>query len=363
MPTRRALFPALAPASLERDPTLPRAHRTGISAIRHGHSGHDGPRLSPCASGGEPHRVHHACGNRHCPQCQQPTTPQWLAHHREKPWPGPPFLRTCTVPETRRPFLRAPPRLASHALFPAASLALTRLAPAERCSGTDLPGFPGVLPTWGRQLQSHPHLHDLVPGGGLSADRTTGRPSRANFCVPVQALAPISRALFNEDRPQAGLLDHRAPQVWTSPWHVHRQARHHGHSACTSLAPSGFQVALSTHRLVSLTGRPVTFPSRTVGRARLRTAHRDVMELLRRCLQPGLPDGLMTVRPCGLLHASWALPLATSRLMIVQGQPSEGHPMRSVPAPPRGTWCPTCGAPMRVVMRLGTSPKVCIETS
>jgi hypothetical protein len=87
------------------------------------------------------------------------------------------------------------------------------------------------------------------------------------------------------------------------------------------------------------------------------------MELLRRFLQHVLPDGFMKVRHCGFLHASCALPLATIRLMIVQGQPSEGQPMRSVPSPPRGTLCPTCGAPMRVVMRLWTSPKVCIDTS
>jgi hypothetical protein len=248
-------------------------------------------------------------------------------------------------------------------MFQASSLALKRLATDERFIGTDLPGFTGVLHTWGRQLQYHPHIHDIVPGGGLSADRTTWLPSRANFFVPVKALSPIYRAIFKEDMPQAGLLDHIDPQVWTIPWNVHSQARHHGHSAFTSLAPYVFKVAISNHRLVSLTGRTVTFTSRKVGSARLRTAHLDVMELLRRFLQHVLPDGFMKVRHCGFLHASCALPLATIRLMIVQGQPSEGQPMRSVPSPPRGTLCPTCGAPMRVVMRLWTSPKVCIDTS
>ncbi len=363
MTTLRDIFTAFAPAYLERYPNLPLAHRTVISAIQHGQSGHDGHSLSQCASCGEHHRVHHACGNRHCPQCQQHTTQQWLEHHLEKQLPGPHFLLTFTVPETLRPFIRSHQRLASHAMFHASSLALKRLATDERFIGTDLPGFTGVLHTWGRQLQYHPHIHYIVPGGGLSADRTTWLPSRANFFVPVKALSPIYRAIFKEDMHQAGLLDHIDPQVWTIPWNVHSQARHHGHSAFTYLAPYVFKVAISNHRLVSLTGRTVTFTYRKVGSARLRTAHLDVMEFLRRFLQHVLPDGFMKVRHFGFLHASCALPLATIRLMIVQGQPSEGQPMRSVPSPPRVTLCPTCGAPMRVVMRLWTSPKVCIDTS
>src|SRR5712691_5038096 len=322
MTTLRALFTAFAPEYLERYPNLPLAHRKVISAIQQCQSGHYGHSLYQCQTCGGHHRVHHSCGNRHCPQCQQHKTQQWLEHHLEKPLPGPHFLLTCTVPATLRPFIRSPQRLAYHAMFHASSLALKRLATDERFIGTDLPGCTGVLPTWGRQLPYHPHIHDIVPGGGLSADRTTWLPSRANVFVPVNALSPIYRAIFKEDMHQTGLLDHIDPQVWSIPWNVHRQARHHGHPAFTSLAPYVFKVAISNHRLVSLTGRTVTVTSRKVGSARLRTAHLDVMEFLRRFLQHVLPDGFMKVRHFGFLHASCALPLATIRLMIVQGQPS-----------------------------------------
>src|SRR5712691_220845 len=162
---------------------------------------------------------------------------------------------------------------------------------------------------------------------------------------------------------QAGLLDHIDPQVWSIPWNVHRQARHHGHSAFTSLAPYVFKVAISNHRLVSLTGRTVTFTSRKVGRARLRTAYLDVMEFLRRFLQHVLPDGFMKVRHCGFLHASCALPLATLRLMIVQAHPMAFKPMQSVSPAPLATLCATCGAPMRLVMRLWTSNRAFVDTS
>jgi len=237
MTTLRDIFTAFAPEYLERYPNLPISHRQVISAIQQCQSGAYGHSLYQCQDGEKYHRVQHSCGNRHCPQCQQHKTHQWLQHHLAKQLPGLPFLLTFTVPETLRPFIRAHPRLAYQAMFTASSLALKRLAKDERFIGTDLPGFTGVLHTWGRQLQYHPHIHYIVPGGGLSEDRTAWLPSRANCFVPVKALSPIYRAIFKEDMRQAGLLEHIAPQVWSIPWNVHSQADHHGHSAFTYLAP------------------------------------------------------------------------------------------------------------------------------
>ena len=97
--------------------------------------------------------------------------------------------------------------------------------------------------------------------------------------------------------------------------------------------------------------------------ARPRTTHLDAIEFLRRFLQHVLPDGLMKVRHFGFLHASCALPLATIRLLIVQGHPGEGQPPPRKPPPPRAARCPICGAPMRVVMRLWASPRDFVDTS
>jgi len=188
-------------------------------------------------------------------------------------------------------------------------------------------------------------------------------PSRANVFVPVKARSPISRAIFKEEIAQAGLLEHIDPQVWTISWNVHSQANHHGHSACTSLAPYVFTVAIANHRLVALTDRTVTFTSRKVGSARPRTAHLDVMEFLRRFLQHVLPDGLMKVRHFGFLHASCAVSLATIRQLIVQEHPGEDPPPPCPPPPLRVARCPTCGAPMGVVMRVWTFPRPFVDTS
>jgi hypothetical protein len=363
MTTLRDICTAFAPEYLERYPNLPTAHRKVLSALQQCQSGHYGHSLYQCPTCGEQHRVNHSCGNRHCPQCQQHKTQQWLQHHLDKQLPGPHFLITFTVPETLRLFIRSHQRPAYQALFQASAMALKQLAQDERFIGTELPGFTGVLHTWGRQLQYHPHIHYIVPGGGLSKDRTTWCPSRTNFFVPVKALSPSYRALFKEEMRQAGLLEHIDPQVWTIPWNVHSQANHHGHSACTYLAPYVFRVAISNRRIVDLQDRTVTFTYRKVGRARPRTAQLDVMEFLRRFLQHVLPDGFMKVRHFGLLPASCAVPLATIRRLIGQVHPGEDTPPPRKPPPPRGACCPTCGVPMHVVMRVWTSPKAFVDTS
>ena len=362
MTTLREIFTAFAPEYLERYPSLPTAHRKVMSAIQNCRSGHYGHSLYQCSSCGGQHRVNHSCGNRHCPQCQQHKTQQWLQHHLDQQLSGPHFLLTFTVPEPLRPFIRSHQRLAYQALFQASSLALKRLARDERFIGTDLPGFIGVLHTWGRQLQYHPHIHYIVPGGGLSQDRSAWLPSRANFFVPVKALSSIYRALFKDEMRHAGLLEQINPQVWTIPWNVHSQANHHGHSAFTYLAPYVFKVAISNRRIVGLKDRTVTFTYRKVGSTRPRTAHLDVMEFLRRFLQHVLPEGLQKVRHFGFLHASCAVPLATIRRMLGQGYPHEGRPPPP-PPPPHAARCPTCGAPMRVVMRLWTACRAFVDTS
>jgi len=244
----------------------------------------------------------------------------------------------------------------------ASSLARKRLAKDERFIGTDLPGCPGVLHTWGRQLQYHPHIHSIVPGGGLSKDRTTWRPSRANFFVPVKALSPIYRALFKEDMRQAGLLEHIDPEGWNIPWNVHSQANAQSHTAFTYLAPSVFRVAISTRRIVGLTDRTVTFTSRQPGSARPRATTLDVIECIRRFLHHVLPDGFMKVRHFGFLHASCAIAADTLCPMILQAHPTPCKPTRIVHPEPLAALCPTCGIPMRLVMRLWTSSRACVDT-
>jgi hypothetical protein len=205
-------------------------------------------------------------------------------------------------------------------------------------------------------------LHYIVPGGGLSKDRTTWRPSRAHFFVPVKALSPIYRALFKEDISQAGLLEQIAPQVWTIPWNIPSQANLNAPAALTYLAPYVCKVAISNRRIVARKDRTVTFTSRKVGSGRLRTTHLDVIAFIRRFLQHVWPHGFMKVRHFGFLQTSCAISPAPLRLMIMQAQPRAGPPPPSVLPHRLAARCPTCGAPMRVVMRLWTSPRTFVDT-
>jgi Putative transposase len=129
----------------------------------------------------------------------------------------------------------------------------------------------------------------------------------------------------------AGLLESIDPRVWTLPWNVHSQANLNAPSALTYLALSVFKVAISNSRIVSLTDRTVTFTSRKPGSARPRTTSLDALEFIRRFLQHVLPDGFMTVRHFGFLHASCAIPPDTLRLLISQAHPSGCKPTRIVP--------------------------------
>jgi hypothetical protein len=245
----------------------------------------------------------------------------------------------------------------------ASATARKRLAAAERFIGTELPGGTGGRHPGGQHRQYHPHLHDIVPGGGRSKDRTAWRPARANCLVPVKARAPISRALCQAEMGHAGLREHIAPQGWPIPWHVHSQAKHPGHSAVTSLAPSVCNGAIANRRSVGLPDRPVTVTSRPGGRTRLRTAQLDVMEFLRRCLPHVWPAGFMKVRHCGFLHASGAGPLATIRRLMAQAPPSQDQLPPRPPPPPRLARCASGGTPRPVVLRVWTAPRDFVDTS
>jgi len=362
MTTITDIFNAFAHEYLQRYPNLPTSHQKVISAIRNCQTGHYGHSLYECQSCGGHHRVNHSCGNRHCPQCQYHKAEQWLHKQLTNQLPGPHFLITFTVPEILRPFIRSHQRIAYQAMFMASSQALKRLAQDARFIGTNLPGFTGILHTWGRQLQYHPHIHYLVPGGGLSKDRSQWLPSRANFFVPVKALSPIYRAIFKEEVQQAGLLPHIDPQVWTINWNVHSQANPNGATSCKYLAPYVFKVAISNSRIVRLKDRTVTFTYRKPGSSRPRTTNLDAIEFIRRFLQHVLPAGFMKVRHFGFRNASCAINADTIRLMITP-QPHIVFKPTHVADPPLSlTSCPTCGGQMRVVMRLWTSNRAFLDT-
>lgn len=359
------LFRVFAPAYLARFPNLPAAHRRAIEAITACRSGALGSTLYRCTQCGETHFVHRSCGNRHCPQCQAHKTRRWLAAQLERKLPGPHFLITFTVPEPLRGFLRSHPRRGYEALFAASSGALKRLARDRRFVGSDLIGFTGVLHTWGRALPFHPHVHYLVPAGGLSPDRSRWLRSRPTFFVPVRALSPLYRALFRERLRREGLLSQVDPAVWRTPWVVHCEPAGDGVYAFGYLARYVFRVAISDRRIVAVSPaeRTVTLRYRPHAEPRDRTMTLDVFEFLRRYLQHVLPSGFVKVRHFGFLHPNCAVPLELTRRLATEATGAALQPEAPITVERPPLLCPDCGAPLALVRRIfPTLPAVLLDT-
>jgi hypothetical protein len=327
-------------------PNLPTSHRRVIDAICQCRSGHYGSTLYACPDCSATHWIGRACGNRHCPQCQAHKTRAWLDTQLDRRLPGPYFLLTFTVPEPLRAFLRAHQRVGYGALFEASSQALKKLARDPRHIGTDLPGFTGVLHTWGRLLPFHPHVHYVVPGGGLSPERDAWLPSRADFFLPVRALSPIYRAKFRDRMQREGLLPEIDPEVWSTDWNVHCVPVGDGEHALRYLASYVFRVALSDRRLVAFSPaeHSVTFRYRPHDADHEQTLTLDAFEFLRRFLQHVLPPGFMKVRHFGFLHPNCAVPLDHIRSLIQQATGASLPPAPPPSDEPPVCYCPDCGA-------------------
>ena len=168
---------------------MPREHKKVLHAITACRTGELGTVLYVCQSCGEIHAIGRSCGNRHCPTCQHEKTKAWLEKQTDRLLPCPYFLVTFTLPAELRALARSHQRVMYAALFEASSQALCALAANPRFVGTDRLGFFGVLHTWGRTLEYHPHVHYVVPGGGIDEGGNRWLPSRADFLVPVEALS------------------------------------------------------------------------------------------------------------------------------------------------------------------------------
>ena len=208
MPTVADVMRRYGPAYLERfGAAMPAEHKKVLNAMMACRTGQLGMVLYECTSCGHTHVMGRSCGNRHCPTCQQDKTRAWLETQTDRLLPCPYFLLTFTVPAALRDWIRSHQRVAYAALFEASSEAIKTLAADPKHVGAARCGFFGVLHTWGRTLEYHPHVHYVVPGGGLNADGTQWRPSHAHFFVPVRALSILFRAKFRDALKQAGLLD------------------------------------------------------------------------------------------------------------------------------------------------------------
>jgi hypothetical protein len=307
-----------------------------------------------------------SCGNRHCPTCQQGKAKAWLEKQTAALLPCPYFLLTFTLPAALRPFVRSHPRVCYAALFAASSEALKKLAADPKHLGSRRCGFFGVLHTWGRTLDYHPHVHYVVPGGGLSADGSQWLSSRADFFLPVRPLSIVFRAKFRDAMKQAGLYGKIDAAVWKQDWVVHSRPAGDGAASLKYLAPYVFRVAISDRRIVSFDQETVTFSYRKSGSRRWRKMKLEAMEFIRRFLQHVLPCGFQKVRHYGFLSPRsslsveairWLLTLHNGQLFVLLAQPQQ------TPLCIPQMCCPECGGLMQLIDVALPGEEWCLDTS
>ena len=169
------------------------SHRKAMRAIEQCRTVELGGHIYTCDRCHETQYLYHSCRNRHCPKCQNQNGQQWLEKQQDLLLPTRYFLLTFTLPSELRRIARSHQKLFYNLLLRASAAATQLLAQDSRFVGGQL-GMVGVLHTWGRNMSYHPHVHYLVPSGGLAADGHAWLPARTNFLLPVQALSRIFRA-------------------------------------------------------------------------------------------------------------------------------------------------------------------------
>ena len=296
--------------------SIPSNHRKVIKSIIDCRTEVYGVNVYTCEQCGKSQVIFRSCGNRHCPTCQNHKARQWLERQLNRKLPGHHFMVTFTVPRQLRRFMRSHQRIAYAALFAASSAALKKLSADEEFVGGDCPGFFGVLHAGGRQLEYHPHIHYIVPGGAFDKESGNWHSSRVDFYVPVSALSKIFRAKFLDEVRKAGLFDQIDPIVWNIDWNVNCQAVGSSEGCLKYLAPYVFKVAITDSRIVKVENRKVTFRYKKQKSSRWRTMTLEVMEFIRRYLQHVLPTGFMKIRYYGFMGSGSSVTLDDIRTAI-----------------------------------------------
>jgi hypothetical protein len=293
---------------------------------------------------------YHSCKNRHCPKCQGEEAQGWLDRQQELKLPVPYFLLTFTLPEGLRAIARRNQKMIYNLLFRASAAATQQLAQDQRFVGGRI-GMIGVLHTWTRDLSYHPHVHYLVPGGGLAEDGESWLQSGKSFFLPVKPLSILYRAKFRDALRGMELFEEVPSEVWTQDWVVHCKAVGSGVAALKYLAPYIFRVALSNRRIRRFADGKVTFSYRDSRSGETRSCTLGAEEFIRRFLQHVLPKGFVKVRYYGIFSPGKRRILAMVRRLL--GRLHEKILSREKAKQDRCELkCPACGREMRWLQSL-----------
>lgn len=275
---------------------MPENHRKVIESIQRCKTLEYGIYIFECPDCGRKTTVNASCGNRHCPVCHNNKAAEWVQKQQERLLPCNYFLGTFTIPQELRRIARSNQKAVYSAMFKCASESLITLEADKRFVGCNIAGFFGVLHTWGRQLQYHPHLHFVIPGGGLSKNGKEWISAKGDFLVHVRALSKMFRGKMQKALKKAGLINEVSRNVWQKAWIVHCKSVGDGRHVMKYLGAYVFRVAISEKRILDYDGENVTFSYRKNTSKRMRKITLNVFEFMRRYLQHVLPSGFMKIR-------------------------------------------------------------------
>jgi len=328
---------------------IPPEQRAAVRAILRCRTPALGGQRYACACGREQF-AYHSCNHRACPRCGQDDASAWIAQQRTRLLPVPYFLVTFTVPKQLREPIRAAMKSWYGALLKESAGALQDLAADPKYLGAEL-GLTAMLQTWTRDQLYHPHVHLLVPGGGITANGLRWlRVKDGEFLVPQAKLA----ARF-KGRLKAWLQQHEPElfravpaKVWWMKWVVDIQPVGSGEAALKYLANYLCSPPLREHQIERDDATGVTFRYRDNAGA-VQRATVSGSEFVRRVLQHVLPKGFQRVR-----HYGWRAAAATAKWNRILALLDWRTPALVPPAPLPPPQCPCCGKPMFL---LGTLPR------
>jgi hypothetical protein len=346
-----------------------------MSAIEQCRSAALGGHVERCQDCGHSRIAYNSCRNRHCPKCQGVAAQDWLAARQADLLPVGYFHVVFTLPAEIAPIAYQNKAIVYDLLFRTAAETLLTIAADPKHLGTRI-GATAVLHSWGSAMTHHPHVHMIVPGGGISLDGTRWVHCKPGFLLPVRVLSRLFRRLFLAalaDIHAAGRLAffgkiqdlhrreafaaHLAP-LKRKKWFVYTKPPFAGPEAVLAyLARYTHRVAISNSRLVALDERGVTFRYKNYrsGQARYRTMTLSADEFIRRFLLHVLPKGFHRIRHYGLLaSASCKANIARARQFMAAPMAEVDPPAVHDTADPDATTdhrlpCPCCGGRMIIV--------------
>jgi len=344
-----------------------------MSAIERCRTAELGGHILCCEQCAQLQVAYNSCRNRHCPKCQGTAARRWLEARQAALLPVEYYHLVFTLPAPISDIAYQNKTAIYHLLFRTAAETLRIIARDPKHLGADI-GFTLVLHAWGSALTHHPHVHGIVPGGGLAPDGQHWIPCKPGFFLPVRVLSRLFRRLFLEallSAHQAGELrffnDHSAlaePQVfadWLKPlrrqeWVVYAKRPFAGPEAVLAyLSRYTHRVAIANSRLLAQDEQGVTFKwkdYRAKGRTRHKTMTLATDEFIRRFLIHVLPRGLHRIRHYGWMANANRVEKLTQARELLQVKPAEVSCDEPgvCQADPGCPWvCPTCAAPMIVI--------------